>query len=147
MLGVVDDLAPVCFQMAHGVRDHPAVFRRVDAEDVGDVQTPAFAEDRHHGRLGREQLRNLRVFFHGEVCAARAAEGGELRAAEASRLGGVEKGGVLRVGPGPAALDVVHAERIEFFGDAQLVQHAKVDALALRAVAQGGVVEGEAWRR
>ncbi len=39
----------------------------------------------------------------------------------------------------------MHPERVELFGDAQLVEHAEIDALALRAVAQGGVVEREAW--
>ena len=42
---------------------------------------------------------------------------------------------------GPAALDVVHAEGVEPLGDAELVGEREVDAFALRAVAERGVVK------
>ena len=48
---------------------------------------------------------------------------------------------VLGVGAGPAGLDVVHAERVELLGDAELVVDRERDALELRAVAQRRVVD------
>ena len=42
MLGVVDHLAAVRLEVAHGVGDHRAVLRRLDAEDVRDVQAASF---------------------------------------------------------------------------------------------------------
>jgi hypothetical protein len=59
-------------------------------------------------------------------------------------FGFAEELDVLFVGAGPAALDVVHAEGVEALGDAQLVGERKMDAFALRAVAERGVVEGDA---
>ena len=46
---------------------------------------------------------------------------------------------VLRVGAGPAALDVVDAEEVELLGDAQLVVDGRGDALDLETVSQCGV--------
>ena len=58
-------------------------------------------------------------------------------------LRGFEEGGILGVGTRPAPFDVVHPESVQFLGDTQFVQHAEVDTLALRAVPEGGVVEGQ----
>src|SRR5580704_10729268 len=55
-------------------------------------------------------------------------------------LGLLEKFDVLWIGPRPAALNVMDAEGIEFFGNTQLIQDGKVDAFALAAVAQGRIV-------
>src|SRR3954464_11915872 len=56
---------------------------------------------------------------------------------------GREELDVLRVGAGPAALDVGHAELIEHPRHAQLVGQRESDVLALGAVAQRGVVEDD----
>ena len=55
-----------------------------------------------------------------------------------------EEGGVGGIGAGPAALDVVDADAVQLAGDRRLVGHAEIDALRLRAVAQGGIVEVDA---
>jgi hypothetical protein len=55
-------------------------------------------------------------------------------------LGLLEKLDVLWIGSGPATLDVMDAEGIQFFGDAQLVQHRKINALPLAAIAQGSII-------
>ena len=52
-----------------------------------------------------------------------------------------EVGLVLGVGARPAAFDVGDSEPVEGFGEGELVRQAEVDALALRAVTQGGVVD------
>src|SRR5215831_12036184 len=47
---------------------------------------------------------------------------------------------VLRVGPRPAAFDVVDAEGVERLRERELVGQTQVDALTLGAVPQSGVV-------
>ena len=50
---------------------------------------------------------------------------------------------ILGVGAGPAALDIINAQFIQQARDMQLVGQGKGDALALAAIAQGGVVDGD----
>ena len=59
------------------------------------------------------------------------------------RAGRREELDVLRVGAGPAALDVGHAVLVEHPRDADLVGERERDVLALRAVAQGRVVQDD----
>ncbi len=56
-----------------------------------------------------------------------------------------EQLGVGRVRAGIAALDVVDAEVVEHRGDRELVVQREVDAVRLRAVAQRGVEEIDAF--
>ena len=58
-----------------------------------------------------------------------------------------EQFGVGRIGARIAALDVVDAELVEHAGDRQLVGEREIDAVGLRAVAQRGVeqIEAFAW--
>ena len=58
-----------------------------------------------------------------------------------------EEGGVGRIGAGPAAFDIVDAERVERQRDRALVLDREVDALRLRAVAQRGVEQIDAFLR
>ena len=51
---------------------------------------------------------------------------------------------VLGIGQRIAALDEIDAQLVEPLGDVQLVLQGEVDALALAAVAQGGVVDVDA---
>src|SRR5690348_10007456 len=75
------------------------------------------------------------------VGAPGAAEGVDARVPPATVGGGLEEGDILGIRAGPAALYVVDAQRIEPFGDAQLVAQAQIDPLALGAIAQGRVVD------
>ena len=56
-----------------------------------------------------------------------------------------EQFGVGRIGAGIAALDIIDAELVEHAGDRDLVGEREVDAVHLRAVAQGGVEQIEAF--
>ena len=56
-----------------------------------------------------------------------------------------EESGVGRIGAGPAAFDVIDAQRVERQRDLALVLDGEIDALRLRPVAQGGVEEIEAF--
>src|SRR6266851_3676736 len=70
-----------------------------------------------------------------------SAEGADLRALEDRVLHALEEAQVLGIRPGPAALDVVHAELVEAVRDTHLVLHGEGHALALGAVAERGVVD------
>ena len=60
------------------------------------------------------------------------------------RLGRKEFG-IGRIGAGIAALDIVDAEFVEHPGDQLLVVQREIDAVGLRAVAQRGVEQIEAF--
>ena len=143
VLAVEDDLAALRDEVGDGVADHGEIFLRRGAQDLGDVEHGRLADERDDGRAGLEQEGDLRVFLHGGVRAAGAAEGGKPRVLELELLRLAEELDVLLVGAGPAALDVVHAEGVEALGDAELVGEGEVDAFTLRAVAERGVVEGD----
>ena len=85
--------------------------------------------------------------FGSSAGAVRAMAGrperGELRGLPAHRPRGREELDVLGVGARPAALDVGHPVLVEHPRDAQLVGERERDVLALRAVAQGRVVEDD----
>lgn len=53
----------------------------------------------------------------------------------------VEKFRFHRIGAGPAALNVIHAQIIQLAGDADLVRRAQIDVFTLRAVPQRGIIE------
>src|SRR4030095_3049228 len=88
------------------------------------------------------QRRESRVVRRGAAGSARHAEGGE---------GGVELAllaeqlGVGRIGARIAAFHVIDAEIVKQAGDRELVVEGEVDAVRLRAVAQRGVEEIEAF--
>src|SRR3569833_4546416 len=60
------------------------------------------------------------------------------------RLLGIEFG-IGRIGAGIAALDIVDAEIVQHLRDDLLVMQREIDAVGLRAVAQRGIEEIEAF--
>ena len=141
VLGIVQHLATVLLQVGNGVGDHREVFLQGDLEDLGDVQGPGLAHDGDGRRLRIEQHLHLGVFFDLHLATAGHAEGGDFGRFPGPFGGLLEEGGVLGVGTGPAAFDVMNTKLIQPFSDADLVERAEGDAGALGAVAQGGVVD------
>ena len=113
-------------------RDPHLVFRR-------------FGDKADRAGLGLQQRGEAGIVGGRAARAARHAEGGELRVLELRRIG--EEAVVGRIGAGPAALDVIDAQQVELARDRHLVGHGEVDALRLRAVAQGRVEEVDAVGR
>ncbi len=143
VLGVVDDLASAIDDEADRIGDHVEVLGRRRAEDLGDVQQPALAEDRDDRRFGGDQLPKVRILLGAVRAMAGHPERGEPRPLPAHRAGGREELDVLRVRAGPAAFDERHPVLVEHPGDAQLVGERQRDVLALRAVAERRVVEDD----
>ena len=125
-------------------RDVGEVLLERDVEGGADVEVVRLADEADDRGAGVHHRRQHVVVRRRPAGALGHAEGGEAGAAE--RRGGGEEGAVGGVGAGPAALDVVEAEGVEGLGDAELVLDGEVDALALLAVAEGGVEEGRGAR-
>jgi hypothetical protein len=141
MLGVVDDLLEVLEEVRDRVSDHRHVLLERGAERRGHVEVPGLAEDGDDGRARLHQRLDVAVVLRPHPGPPGGAERRDLGGLEHRVLHALEEAQVLRVGAGPAALDVVDAERVEALGDAHLVLHREGHALALGAVAEGGVVD------
>jgi hypothetical protein len=138
---VVDDELAVRFEVSHGVGNHRQVFVARRLDDFAHVQRPRLAENRDHRGFGVEQQAHLIVGLDLDVFAARRSERRQPRTAERTALGLLEELDVARIRARPATLDVMDPECVQSLGNAQFVGHGKRDAFALRAVAEGGVVD------
>src|SRR5205823_6386268 len=94
-------------------------------------------------RFGCDQLAHDRVAFRFPAWPARRSEARDLRGLQPELRYAAEELDVLRVGAGPAALDVMHADLIQPRRDLELVVDRQRQALALRAVAERRVVEDD----
>ena len=143
MLGVDDDFAASVPEEGHRVANHRQVLVWCGFEHGLGLKPRELGHDGHGRRLTREQ--GLQVFIGSGAGAlvARRAERGDACVLPGSLSGAGKKLAVLGVGPRKAAFDVVHAVGVETLGDAELVFGGERDALGLRAVAQGRVVQGE----
>ena len=94
-----------------------------------------FSDDRAGRRAGIEQGNELGIVGRRQVFPAGAAERAEFRITEFEAGRFPEEVEIARIGSGPAALDVGHAEFIQFHGDAQLVVLGERDVFSLGAVA------------
>ena len=114
---------------------------RSASRDVPDVGLGDQADDR---RLGVEQRPHLRVVLDADAGLAGGAERDQLRVPELELGAGAgEELGVLGQRAGPAALDEPDPDLVHQAGDGELVGDGVADALALGAVAQGGVEDVE----
>src|SRR6266850_606734 len=141
VLGVVDDLLEVLEEVCDRIRDHGHVLLERGAERRGHVEVPRLAEDGDDGRARLDQRLQVAVLLRPDAGPPGGAERADLRALEHRVLHALEEPQVLGIGPGPAALDVVDTELVEAVRDAHLVLHREGHALALGAVAEGGVVD------
>ena len=131
-------------QVLDGVAHHREVLLQRRAQRELDVLVVALRHQRHDRGAGLTQRGDESVVGRRTVRApggAERRERGVLQVELLRRQG--EELGVLRVGAGPAALDVADAEVVEVARDVQLVLHGEVEPLLLRAVAHRRVVHVE----
>ena len=131
----------ILFKEGDGVADDFQIAFPGDAQRHFHMAGAGFPEDGGHPRAAGNQgvQRGVRLRRTGRM--VRAAEGGQLRIPELHVLHGLEKFRLHRVGAGPAALNVVHAQIIQLPGDADLVRRTQVDVFTLRSIAQRGIIE------
>ena len=108
------------------------------------MQVPGLANDRNHRRLRIEQSFQARVLGRRHALAASHAEGGDLGVAQRQLADFLKVLGVFRVRQRIAAFNEVHAQLIEPLGDQQFVLEREIDAFALAAVPERGVVDIDA---
>src|SRR5713101_7293723 len=140
VLGVVDNLLEVLEEVGDRVPDHVDVLVERRPEGVRHVEVPRLAEDGDDRGARLDERLDVAVLLRPHSRTARRAEGGDLGGLEDSVLNALEEAEVLGVRARPAALDIVDAEGVQALGYADLVLHGEGHALALRPVAQRGVV-------
>ena len=144
VLGVEHHFLAVLLQVAHGVADHGQVFFQRGAQDLQRLVVPALAEDGDGGGAGLEQRLHVGVVGDADADLARGAEGDDAGVGELQGRGAGEELEILRIRAGIAGLDVADAERVEPLDDLDLVVDRIGNALRLGAVAERGVVDGDA---
>ncbi len=141
VFAIVDDFAAMGLQESDRIADHLEVLLRGTAEDLADVEGGGLAVDGDDRGIDLEEAADLGVFGGTHTLAAGRPEGRQLGMLELDLLGAGEELDVAGIGARPAAFDVGHAEAFELSGDAQLVINGEMNALPLRAVAEGGIID------
>ena len=141
VFAIVDDFAAMGLQESDRIADHLEVLLRGTAEDFADVEGGGLAVDGDDRGIDLEEAADLGVFRGTHALAAGRPEGRQLGMLELDLLGAGEELDVAGIGARPAAFDVGHAEAFELSGDAQLVINGEMNALPLRAVAEGGIID------
>ncbi len=144
MLRIVKDLSAGLLAVSHRVADHAQVFLKGGAEHVADVQVPGLADNGDDGRLCVEQCLEAGVLLGPDALSPRHAEGRDPGVPERQLADFLEILEVLGVRQRVAALHEIDAQLVEPARDLELVLEREVDALALAAVAEGGIVDLDA---
>ncbi|MEY2725114.1 MAG: hypothetical protein RLZZ458_981 [Planctomycetota bacterium] len=144
VFSVINGFAAMGFHEADAVVDHGEVFFEGHAEHFGDVQVPCFTDDGADGCAGIDEGLHADVLRSSDSFAASHSEGADFGVLQWQFGDTLEVFFVFGIGEWVATFDVVESEFIESAGDGQLVLQREVDAFALRAVAEGGVVELDA---
>ena len=142
VLAVEQHLAALGDRGAHAVADRGEVLLERGLERDLDVIVPRLGDEADRLGLGLEQRGEPGIVRGGAAGPPRHAERGE-GGVEQPHLG--EQRGVDRIGARIAGLDVVDAEAVEQRDDGELVLQREIDAVGLRAVAQRGVEQIEAF--
>ena len=142
MLAIEDRLAPVLAHQLDGIGDAIEVFIERAAQRHMHLIVPGLGDEGDDIRIRIQKTRDARIIGRRAPGALGHAEGGETGLA-----GGLlaEEFGIQRIGAGIAALHIIDAEIIEHPRDLALVLKGEIDARGLRAIAQGGVEEIEAF--
>ena len=121
MLGVVDHLAARLAHEPDRIADHLHVFFERDRQDRLHLVLAALADDRHAGRLRIEQGFHAGIVLRLDPAAACHPKRADLGAAQLELANVFKERGVLGIGEGEAAFDVIDAELVEPLRDQQLV--------------------------
>ena len=143
MLAVEHHLAARGLRGLHAVADRGEIFLVGGLERDPHLIGRRFCHKADRVGLGFQQRRQTRIVRGRAAGTPGHAERGKARVIELWLLG--KEFGVGRIGAGIAALDIVDAELVEHLRDQLLVVQREIDAVGLRAVAQRGVEQIEAF--
>jgi len=110
VLGVENDFHARSFDIGHGVVDHGQVLVERRRQHVLDVHGRRLAHDHGYRSACFDQRAHVGVAFHDGVGTPGAAKGGHAGVPQFQVADALKELDVLRVGPGPSALDVGHAQ-------------------------------------
>ena len=148
VLPVQEDPTPLTDEEADGVRDHREVLLPRRPQRPLDVADVALGHERDDLGTGVHEGPHLRVGLGAASRPSRRAECRQDGVLEPQVLGRPrEEVGVLGDRSRPATLDVADPQVVQVLGDGHLVGHGQAQALLLRTVAQGRVVDVEIRRR
>jgi hypothetical protein len=140
MLRVEKHLFAPGLHVGDGVADHGQIFIRGHFQNVGNMQIPGLAEDRHGRGFGPNQRLEIGAGIGPDARLSGGAERGQSGIFKLHRFGHFKKAHVLGVGAGPAAFNVVKMDVIQPARNPQLFFGGKGDLLSLRAVAERRIV-------
>ena len=140
VLHIDEHASSVANEKLNRIGDHRSALFEGCLQRVEHVIVPTLGNDAH-GRCARiDEVAQSRIVVDlAGRTTRRAKRHHRARAQGELGCGASEELNVFGVGAWPAALDVVHAQEVELFGDTQLVFHRGRHALYLQAIAQGGV--------
>ena len=121
MLGIINNFRNVFLQICQRVLDQLEILFQADTQRLAHMEIPGFTEDRHRVGRGLDQGLDIIVFVRCSLGPSGGTESGYLGMVQGDLLHIFEKSDVLRIGPGPTALDIVDTEFIKFFGYPNLV--------------------------
>ena len=136
MLGVENHLFAVGFEERHALAYHRKVFFGRNSQYFRYLRKAGFAENADALGAGRGEGNQPAVGSRGDAFSVSCAESHEFGVGKLR-----EKFGVLGIGGGVAALDVIHSERVEQFENLPFVRGGITYSRGLRAVSQSGVVK------
>ncbi len=99
------------------------------------MQKPGLAHDGNHWRVGLKQKLHLLITLDRYTFPPGRSKSCQARVFEVFAFGLFEEFNVFGIGAWPTAFDVMNAEMIEFFRNAELVDNRKIYAFPLAAIA------------
>ncbi len=140
MLGVINDLTTIGFQIGHRIGDHRNVFISRLAQHFLDVKKPGLAENGNDRRFGINQQLDLSVLFHRNLLAPSGSECRDFGVFPALLGCLLEKLNITWIRTRPAAFNIMNTKCVEAFRQPDLVRYGKIDAFTLGSIPQGRVV-------
>ena len=135
VLHVDEHLASVADEVLHRIGDHRDAFIERRLQGIEDVIVPALRNDAHGARACFDQVAQSRIIIDLALRTSSRTECDEGARREFQFTRGTgEELDVLRVRSWPTTFDVVHAEKVELFRNAQFVLDARRHTFHLKAV-------------
>ena len=121
--------------MGHGIANEFEILREGNTERIGDVQRPAFPEERDDRGLCLQQRFDIGVALYRITGFSGGPERDDRRRLQRNRLDHPKELNVLGIRAGPASFDELHAQSIQLLCNPDLVFYRKTDILSLSPIA------------
>ena len=123
VLGIVDDCFAMVLQVADRIANHRQILFRRAPKHLPHMKHRGLAKDCHHGGSRLQKQSDLFIILHRHPLPPGRTERGQPRIPEPLLPRLLEELDVLRIGPRPPTLDVVHPEGVQPLRNSKLVGH------------------------